>query len=257
MPAALCVHGGEIAALFGKTKKGETRVLDPELRSVAAPRRRRPLPGRAGQSIAPSRMPSRETLSGTPRSSCAPDRMSAPAASVLALAGWSPCAAASSVRRRRHSERRGSGEAPSVRARDRRDAGAPVPLPPVTSTVRTSGGVTWCEALSHLVPRQLASSPLVGGSMEAPSGQPQRAEVDRAQPGRAARPCRPRPGSSRRRRRRRRRSSSARCRARDGALEREPALLLGAQDARGRGAPWPRESSRTSSSAFAPAGRAR
>jgi hypothetical protein len=31
----LCVHGGEIAALFGKTKKGETRVLDPELRSVA------------------------------------------------------------------------------------------------------------------------------------------------------------------------------------------------------------------------------
>ena len=34
-PAVLCVHGGEIAALFGKTKKGETRVLDPELRSVA------------------------------------------------------------------------------------------------------------------------------------------------------------------------------------------------------------------------------
>lgn len=34
-PVVLCGHGGEIDELFGKTKKGETRVLDPELRSVA------------------------------------------------------------------------------------------------------------------------------------------------------------------------------------------------------------------------------
>jgi hypothetical protein len=34
-PVVLCVHGGEIAALFGKTKKGETRVLDGELRTLA------------------------------------------------------------------------------------------------------------------------------------------------------------------------------------------------------------------------------
>ena len=31
----LCGHGGEIEELFGKTKKGEIRVLDPDLRSVA------------------------------------------------------------------------------------------------------------------------------------------------------------------------------------------------------------------------------
>ena len=34
-PVVLCVHGGEIAVLFGKTKKGETRVLDPELGTLA------------------------------------------------------------------------------------------------------------------------------------------------------------------------------------------------------------------------------
>jgi 8-oxo-(d)GTP phosphatase len=33
-PVVLCGHGAEIAALFGKTKKGATRVLDPELRPV-------------------------------------------------------------------------------------------------------------------------------------------------------------------------------------------------------------------------------
>lgn len=32
--AVLCGHGGEIAALFGQTKKGATRVLDSELRPV-------------------------------------------------------------------------------------------------------------------------------------------------------------------------------------------------------------------------------
>jgi 8-oxo-dGTP pyrophosphatase MutT (NUDIX family)/phosphohistidine phosphatase SixA len=34
-PVLLCGHGAEIEELFGKTKKGETRVLDPELRSAA------------------------------------------------------------------------------------------------------------------------------------------------------------------------------------------------------------------------------
>jgi 8-oxo-(d)GTP phosphatase len=34
-PVVLCGHAGEIEELFGKTKKGATRVLDPELRSVA------------------------------------------------------------------------------------------------------------------------------------------------------------------------------------------------------------------------------
>jgi 8-oxo-(d)GTP phosphatase len=34
-PVVLCGHGGEIDELFGKTKKGETRVLDGELRTLA------------------------------------------------------------------------------------------------------------------------------------------------------------------------------------------------------------------------------
>jgi 8-oxo-dGTP pyrophosphatase MutT (NUDIX family)/phosphohistidine phosphatase SixA len=34
-PVVLCGHGGEIEELFGKTKKGVTRVLDSDLRSVA------------------------------------------------------------------------------------------------------------------------------------------------------------------------------------------------------------------------------
>ncbi|HEV2902938.1 MAG TPA: NUDIX hydrolase [Gaiellaceae bacterium] len=34
-PVVLCGHAGEIEALFGKTKKGATRVLDQELRPVA------------------------------------------------------------------------------------------------------------------------------------------------------------------------------------------------------------------------------
>ena len=34
-PVVLCGHGGEIAELFGQTKKGVTRVLDADLRPVA------------------------------------------------------------------------------------------------------------------------------------------------------------------------------------------------------------------------------
>jgi 8-oxo-dGTP diphosphatase len=34
-PVLLCGHGGEIEAFLGKTKKGETRVLDGELRTLA------------------------------------------------------------------------------------------------------------------------------------------------------------------------------------------------------------------------------
>ena len=128
-------------------------------------------------------------------------------------------------------------------------------VPPTASAVFGSGGIT-CSNAAAASRRSAATSSLEGGSAAGNAGaEPERAEVDRAQPGRPApRRCRRRAGPSRRRRRRRRpRPSGSRGRRRPRRRAAPPRPARGRERAR---RPRARASGRADPRC-APAGRAR